>query len=1103
MGMKNGLFLIFLLTFHQFALLAQVNRSGAPVVRCFDAMETPGDPNNVCVTMDKRGVMYFGSQRKGILTYDGTEWGVVHVHGEKSVNSLCSDHRGVVYAGMTDDFGLLQPDDRGDLSYVSLADRLTDSLARKEVGTICSITSDSSFVYFTDGKKLYLYDIDRNELAVTDLSKDHSLANAALLLAREGSVIIADNREGLFELKEGVISLIPGGDRMKMMQFRSIIVYDRDNLLIASSDSGVFLFNLKTGELKSDFLSTENNDRLKAGSISGAVRLPGNRFAVGVNDGEGISIFSNDGRLQQQISSETTGIPESAITAMFCDYLSNSQLWFCTQGYINRAYVSLPVNEFFTETSLRNAMEFGGYIYAGHDLGLFRSFVDHDNKMQFLKLDGVKSKVFDLIVCKNSDWEVLIAGTTEGLFQIDEYEQVSVVLDQVNITAVKSDTTRPDLLLAGTDDGKILTIKYLNGRWKVANISYRNATIGAVSNIELSAEGEWWVLTASPDRLYRMQCTPSDTTFVPYDETSGLTSKTLNRIVTADNNLYICTGNGLFLYNPYNDLFEKDNKLVGTTFGDANIHKIIKTAEGDIVLSGFDKRHFDALVTPTRQGHVVFRRQFDFLPDIPTADIEFIEGNVWIVKGRNLYVVDKAKLGYGYGSFSTFFTGITAGSGTLLMDPLFYTSSETGIKIPSVSQAEGKLPVLRYFHNDISFRWTATSYVEEGKTEYRHRLDGFDDEWSKWEKRNAREYTNLPSGHYTFRLKAKTSTGLESEEALFSFSVREPFYTTAWALAMYTILLMLLIYATARFFSRRLRNENIRLEQLAGQKTADVVSQKNELDASVHYASRIQRALLPPEKILADQTPNYFILFKPRDVVSGDFYWMARREEKFFLVAADCTGHGVPGAFMSLLGISFLDEIINKQPYRKASHILNELRKQVIDSLKQTREADERRDGINMALLVFDYTRRIVEFSGAYSPCFKVRPMNEVEIEIWEKGEFETDDGSVANGRFLLETVYGSKMTVGISARVNQDFTQSEWVMERDISYYLFTDGYINQFNGTTGRKFMKKNFIKLILEVQDYPMNKQMEILDERIRSWMGSSHQVDDILVMGFKAD
>lgn len=1103
MGIKNGLFLICLLTFHQSALLAQVNRSGAPVVRWFDAMETPGDPYNICVTMDKRGVMYFGSQEKGILTYDGTEWGLVKVPGEKSVSSLCSDHRGVVYAGITDDFGTLQPDDRGDLSYVSLADRLTDSLARKEVGTICSIASDSSFVYFTDGKKIYLYDIDRDELAVTDLSKDYSLANATLLLPREGGLIIADNGEGLFELRDGVVSLIPGGDRFKMVQFRAIIVYDRDNLLIASSDSGLFLFNLKTGELKSDFLSTENNDRLKAGSISGAVRLPGNRFAVGVNDGEGICIFSNDGRLQQQISSETTGIPASAITAMYCDHISNSQLWFCTPGYINRAYVSLPVTAFFTETSLRNVSEFGGYIYAGHDLGIFRSFVGHDNRMQFLKLDGVKSKVFDLLVCKNSDWEVLIAGTTEGLLQIDEYEQVSVVLDQENITAVKSDTTRPDLLLAGTDDGKILTIKYLNGRWKVVNISSMNATIGAVNNIELSAEGEWWVLTSSPDHLYRMQCTPSDTTFVPYDATSGLTCNILNRIVTADNNLYICTGNGLYLYNPYNDLFEKDSKLVGATFGDANIHKIIKTPEGDIIISGFDKRHFDALVTPTRQGHVVFRRQFDFLPDFPTADIGFIDGNVWIVKGRNMYVVDKAKLGYGYGSFTTFFTGITAGSGTVLMDPLFYTTSEKGIKIPSLLQSEGTLPELRSYQNDISFRWTATSYVEEGKTEYRHRLEGFDSEWSKWGKSNAREYTSLPSGHYTFRLRAKTSTGIESEEALFRFSVRKPFYATAWALAVYTILGMLLIYATARFFSRRLRNENIRLEQLAGQKTAEAVSQRNELDASVHYASRIQRALLPPEKILADQTPNYFILFKPRDVVSGDFYWMARKEEKLYLVAADCTGHGVPGAFMSLLGISFLDEIINKQPYRKAGHILNELRKQVVDSLRQTRETDERRDGINMALLVFDYTRRIVEFSGAYCPCFKVRPMNEAEIEIWEKGEFETDDGSVANGRFLLETVYGSRMTVGISARMNQDFKHSEWVMERDISYYLFTDGYINQFSGTTGRKFMKKNFKKLILEVQDYPMNKQMEILDERLRSWMGSSHQVDDILVIGFRAD
>ena len=184
----------------------------------------------------------------------------------------------------------------------------------------------------------------------------------------------------------------------------------------------------------------------------------------------------------QQISQETTGIPESTITAMYCDYLSNSHLWFCTMGYINRAYVSLPVNEFITNSSLGVIKEFNGNIYVSHDLGLYRSFVDHDDKMQFLKMEGFMNKVFDLIGVKTSDWAVLIAATNKGLSQIDPYEQVSVVLDQKNVTAVKADTTRPDLLMVGSDDGSVRTMRYLKGAWRVVNITDGDATRGAGSS---------------------------------------------------------------------------------------------------------------------------------------------------------------------------------------------------------------------------------------------------------------------------------------------------------------------------------------------------------------------------------------------------------------------------------------------------------------------------------------------------------------------------------------------------------------------------------------------------------------------------------------------
>jgi serine phosphatase RsbU (regulator of sigma subunit) len=788
---------------------------------------------------------------------------------------------------------------------------------------------------------------------------------------------------------------------------------------------------------------------------------------------------------------------------MYCDHTSNSQLWFCTKGYINRAYISLPANEFCSNAVLEDIEEFDGSMYISGDLGLYKGLINDSIRFQFEKPEVLKRPTSKLLKSKTTDGEVLLAATTDGLFQLDIFDEVSTVLDQIEITALKNDLSDPASIMSGSNDGILRTIKYSDDGWAVSDVRGIETVNGAVSAIEQTAIGEWWVLTARPGRLYRLLFNLSDPTLAQYDNSKGLPSDSLNHIVLIDNILYVCTNRGLYSYNTEKDFFEKDTMLVGESFNNAQVNRLLKTTEGEIVISGYDTRNFDALVTPTRQGYVVFKRQFDFLPDIPTIDIEYFDGNIWLVKGRNIYVIDKSKLGYSYGSFKTIFTNITAGSGRVLMNGLFYTTSHRGTRIPSSSQPEGMVPVLKYSENNISFRWTTTSYVEEEKTEYRYRLDGFDRDWSGWEKRNYKDFTNLPFGNYKFRLRAKTITGLESEETVFAFSIRRPWYAAITALFIYVILGSMIVFFTIRWFTKRIRDENKRLENLVRQGKEEVIRQKDELEKDIHYASRIQRALLSTEKFLAQRTSNYFILFKPRDIVSGDFYWVANKEERLFVVTADCSGNGVAGAFMSLLGISFLDEIVGKQASVGAGQVINELRTKIIASLKQIGETDEQKNGMELSLLVLDYKNRKVEFAGAYNPCFKVRAMNEEEIMLWERGKFETDSETESNGRYLLETVNASKMPVGISTKTNQDFIQSEWKMEKTFSYYLFTDGYLDQFNGLTGKKFLRKNFRKLILDVQDFPMNKQQEILGERFKSWMGSSPQTDDVLVIGFKAD
>jgi len=501
------------------------------------------------------------------------------------------------------------------------------------------------------------------------------------------------------------------------------------------------------------------------------------------------------------------------------------------------------------------------------------------------------------------------------------------------------------------------------------------------------------------------------------------------------------------------------------------------------------------------------------LPNVPLMDILYSEGKVYLLKSKKMYVVDKSKLITETDSVNTSFVKITVGTDSIIMDGTFYQNIDEQRRIPTINSNVTEVPAFRYNMNEISFEWTTPYYTEELQTEYSYKLEGFEKEWSKWEGisfgytmealYSNKEYTNLPYGHYTFRVRTKTLTGLIGNELNYEFIILKPWYARVISYFGFALIAFLIIYAIIKAYTRKLVNENIRLEGIVAERTAVVVKQKDELESSIHYASRIQMALLPSEAILSENINKYFVLFKPRDIVSGDFYWMTKKGDRLYIVASDCTGHGVPGAFMSLLGMSFLNEIIEKDRIPRADEILSELRLHVTDSLKQVGDDDEAKDGMDMAILIIDFSTQRIEFSGAYNPCFRVRKLTESEEKNAQDESLELDDGSMTNGKYLLETINASKMPIGISSRMGEKFVFQDWPLEKGISYYLFSDGYVDQFGGPNGRKFMKKNFKRLILNIQDYPMNKQKELLDDNLNKWMENTPQIDDILVMGIKID
>ncbi|MCW3084784.1 MAG: nprA [Bacteroidetes bacterium] len=292
------------------------------------------------------------------------------------------------------------------------------------------------------------------------------------------------------------------------------------------------------------------------------------------------------------------------------------------------------------------------------------------------------------------------------------------------------------------------------------------------------------------------------------------------------------------------------------------------------------------------------------------------------------------------------------------------------------------------------------------------------------------------------------------------------------------VLLLLLVGFILRSSNQRKR-ANEQLQQFNNEITLqkEVIEYKNkEITDSINYAKRIQESILPIKNEIRRSFTQSFVLFKPRDVVSGDFYWFAQHGHKNIIACVDCTGHGVPGAFMSMIGNTILNEIVNEKGIRKPSDVLNLLHERVRQSLKQDLEQTETHDGMDIALCSIDLPNGILEFAGANRPLYLVR-------------------------NNVLEEIKPTKSPIGGDQESERKFINNEIKILKGDCIYMSTDGYADQFGGEKGKKFMVKRFQDLLMQIQDQPMEQQGDTLKTAIEKWQGNAEQVDDILVIGIK--
>jgi serine phosphatase RsbU (regulator of sigma subunit) len=312
---------------------------------------------------------------------------------------------------------------------------------------------------------------------------------------------------------------------------------------------------------------------------------------------------------------------------------------------------------------------------------------------------------------------------------------------------------------------------------------------------------------------------------------------------------------------------------------------------------------------------------------------------------------------------------------------------------------------------------------------------------------------------------------------------------------------------------KEIEEKNVDLEQ----KNEEIISQRDEIEAqrnllfdqkqaieqinqeikeSIEYAKRIQSSTLPDLSSIDSIISEHFVLFKPRDIVSGDFYWTATVENTTVITVSDCTGHGVPGSFMSILGISLLKEIVQKEYITHPGVILRRLRKEIINALGQKGVSGEQRDGMDISLIALHNDTRKLEYAGAFNSLYLIRKKEIPGPDITDISVMDIADEC----KYILYEINADKMPVAYYERMDKFNTQEFDLLEGD-NLYLFTDGYADQFGGPLGKKFKSKSLKKLLLENAHFSMEDQKKVLENTLNQWMGLIAQVDDICVMGLR--
>lgn len=682
---------------------------------------------------------------------------------------------------------------------------------------------------------------------------------------------------------------------------------------------------------------------------------------------------------------------------------------------------------------------------------------------RFKKIEGIEGKVKHLIPFEGG----LLAGTQDGVYHIRGENRINRVISDITPQQIIPFREGRSVLMATLSGIKQAT--YTHGQWKTRDY-LPDISEPLYSLVFNERTGNLWA--GGEDKAYKIEFNLDGdiASLQAYSLSTEYSEKYLARNI--DQHLHIFISSGIHQYQAASDsfvslpAFQRDSLILS--------HYRYVLSQNDV--SWAKKQNQWEMLGNHPGWNDSLSRFLNLFENIQNISLS-PSNHMWIITGNELYRIALDEGLPVENNFKAFFTAIQADKN--------YSFKHSNLDIQKENTA-------------LRFEIAAPQYIKKGSNQYQYKIEGLMEDWS--------EYSSDPTirifarkGEYTVRARARNIWGQVSETGKIHYEVPPPFTETHTFYGMIVIATGGLLLMTIKLRERKLKHDKRLLEEAVRQRTAtieeqkgeiahqrdEILQQKNtiekkneEITGSIEYASRIQNHLLPKKEQFEQAFSEYFILFKPKSIVSGDFYWIHTQEDKIFVTAADCTGHGVPGAFMSMLGISSLNEIAGnpRNHHSNAAEIVNQLRDAVKNSLNQTGKKDHTRDGMDIAFCAIDKKNMKMDYAGAFNPLY-----------LFQKNTFKKYEPD--------------RMPVGAYRTDRDSFTNHQIDIHPGDTLYLFSDGYIDQLGGPGHKKFRSQNFISLLHNIHVRPMTEQREILEKKFSEWKGSNFQVDDVVVLGLK--